>query len=221
MTSRANPRADTLGSLAFLGGMVAHNLLYPLSAGPGVWPLLFYIFFASLFVFGVFRLDQSAVLRRLIVVAALGVFVVGLANAYSPASWTRPALYTAAIAYHLVMVTTLVRFVFGDDVYTAVVVSATSLYLVLGSAFAPVFALIEWFEPGSFVTGMGAAVDWQSFLYFSYVTLTTLGYGDVTPQSFYAQAFATFEAVVGVLFTVLLLSRLVGIHAARPRPNRD
>jgi len=124
----------------------------------------------------------------------------------------------AAIAYHLVLIVSLARFVFGGEVFTAVVLAATSLYLVLGSAFTPVFGLIEWLEPGSFSTGLGTSADWQSFFYFSYVTLTTLGYGDVTPESFYAQAFAIFEAVVGVLFTVLLLSRLVGLHASQKRP---
>ena len=65
------------------------------------------------------------------------------------------------------------------------------------------------------MAGTGAEVQWQQLLYDSYVTLTTLGYGDILPVSFYAQAFAAFEAITGTLYTVLLLSRLVGLHAAR------
>jgi voltage-gated potassium channel Kch len=49
---------------------------------------------------------------------------------------------------------------------------------------------------------------------FSYVTLTTVGYGDITPQGFYAQSLVIFEAVIGVLYTVILLSRLVGLQAS-------
>ena len=51
-------------------------------------------------------------------------------------------------------------------------------------------------------------------VYFSYVTMTTVGYGDITPVGFYAQSFVTFEAVGGTLYSVLLLSRLVGMHAS-------
>jgi hypothetical protein len=86
---------------------------------------------------------------------------------------------------------------------------------LIGSGFAAVLALIEWCVPGSFVASSGAAVDWQQMVYFSYVTLTTLGYGDITPVGSYAQSFVAFEAIGGTLYTVMLLSRLVGLHASR------
>ena len=95
------------------------------------------------------------------------------------------------------------------------ILAATSLYLVLGSAFAAVFGLLLWLEPGAFVASSGADVEWQQLLYYSYVTLTTLGYGDIVPVGFHAQAFAAFEAIIGTLYTVVvLLSRLVGLHAS-------
>ena len=52
-----------------------------------------------------------------------------------------------------------------------------------------------------------APLGWQQLLYFSYITLTSVGYGDILPTGFHAQAFAAFEAIVGVLYTVILLSR--------------
>lgn len=85
---------------------------------------------------------------------------------------------------------------------------------MLGSIFAAVFGLVLWLEPGAFIASSGAEVQWQQLLYYSYVTLTTLGYGDIVPVGFYAQAFAAFEAIIGTLYTVILLSRLVGLHAS-------
>ncbi|MFC6487470.1 potassium channel family protein [Nitratireductor sp. GCM10026969] len=76
------------------------------------------------------------------------------------------------------------------------------------------FALIEWLAPGSFAASSGDEITWQKMVYYSYITLTTLGYGDITPVGTYAQAFASFEAVLGVLYTVILLSRLVGLYSA-------
>ena len=98
---------------------------------------------------------------------------------------------------------------------TEVLLAATSLYLILGSVFAAVFGVILWLEPGAFVASSGAEVQWQQLLYYSFVTLTTLGYGDIVPVGHYAQAFAAFQAIIGTLYTVLLLSRLVGLHASR------
>ncbi|MGF1471280.1 MAG: ion channel [Rubrobacteraceae bacterium] len=49
-------------------------------------------------------------------------------------------------------------------------------------------------------------------LYFSCIALTSLGYGDITPAKLYAQSFAAFEPIIGVVYTVVLLSRLVGMQ---------
>jgi hypothetical protein len=92
------------------------------------------------------------------------------------------------------------------------------IYLLLGDCFAAIFALIETLSPGSFhfaygspPTGAGLEID---MAYFSFVTLTTLGYGDITPVSPPAQTFATLEAVIGPMFVAVFIARLVGIRTA-------
>ena len=101
----------------------------------------------------------------------------------------------------------LARYTFAArEVFTDVILAATSLYLIIGSLFAAIFALVEALAPGSFASASGAVLDWQQLLYFfSYVTLTSLGYGDILPTGFHAQAFAAFEAigVVGAGYTVM------------------
>jgi voltage-gated potassium channel Kch len=60
----------------------------------------------------------------------------------------------------------------------------------------------------------------HQFLYFSLTTLTTLGYGDITPLSPFAQIWSTLEAVVGTLYIALLVARLVGMYQSqRSRPR--
>jgi len=56
---------------------------------------------------------------------------------------------------------------------------------------------------------------WQTLVYYSYATLTTLGYGDILPATFWARSAASFEAVVGVLYTAVIVARLVGLYAAK------
>lgn len=55
--------------------------------------------------------------------------------------------------------------------------------------------------------------DWTDVVYLRYATLTTLGYGDITPKTELARALTTAEAVIGVLFTAVFMSRLVGLYA--------
>lgn len=199
-----------------LAAILIHNLSYPLSAAGGVWPALFYGFYAAIYVVATWALTDSHILRVFAGSAGLAVFAAGLLNSYAPSNGAALAVYLTSIAYHLGMVVVLARYTFGArTVMTDVLISATSLYLVIGSGFAALLALVEWYVPGSFVASSGAVVDWQQMVYFSYVTLTTLGYGDITPVGFYAQSFVAFEAIGGTLYTVMLLSRLVGLHASR------
>lgn len=216
MLSLPTARNEVAANAAFLAAILIHNLTYPLSAAGGLWPALFYGFYAAIFVLATWALTDNQTLRALVGGAGFAVFIAGLLNSYAPSKEAALAVYLTSIAYHLGMIVVLARYTFGaKTVMTDVLISATSLYLVIGSGFAAVLAFIEWCVPGSFVASSGAAIDWQQMVYFSYVTLTTLGYGDITPVGFYAQSFVSFEAIGGTLYTVILLSRLVGLHASR------
>lgn len=216
MLSLPTARNKAAANAVILAAILLHNLTYPLSAAGGPWPALFYGFYAAIFVVATWALTDLKLLRCLMGCAGLAVFIAGVLNSYAPSSGAALSVYLTSITYHLGMVVMLARYTFGArTVMTDVLLSATSLYLVIGSGFAAVLALIEWSAPGSFVTSSGTPIDWQQMVYFSYVTLTTLGYGDITPVGFYAQSFVTFEAIGGTLYTVILLSRLVGLHASR------
>lgn len=216
MLSIPTARNKVTANASFLAAILIHNLTYPLSAAGGIWPALFYGFYGSIFVVATWALTDHGPLRVFVGSAGFAVFIAGILNSYTASNEAALAVYLTSITYHLGMVVVLARYTFGAmTVMTDVLISATSLYLVIGSGFAALLAFIEWCVPGSFVASSGTAIDWQQMVYFSYVTLTTLGYGDITPVGFYAQSFVSFEAIGGTLYTVILLSRLVGLHASK------
>jgi Ion channel len=99
----------------------------------------------------------------------------------------------------------------------ATVLGAACVYLLLGLFFASVFALTAVVGGPFFVTvAAPGAVD---YLYFSYVTLTTVGYGDLTARGDAGRMLAVCEALLGQLYLVTVLALLVG-HVGRPRPRR-
>ncbi|MBU1307005.1 MAG: potassium channel family protein [Alphaproteobacteria bacterium] len=214
--SRPVARNQIAANAALLVALILHNLTYPLSAAGGFWPAMFYAFYALIFVVATWALVTDRRLRGAVAICGAAVFAAGIANSYAPSSSAALGVYLGSIVYHLVMITVLSRYIFGAKVIvTDVLLSAASLYIVIGSGFAALFALVEWIVPGSFVANSGTAIGWQQMLYFSYITMTTVGYGDITPVGFYAQSIASFEAISGTLYTVILLSRLVGLHASR------
>ena len=104
---------------------------------------------------------------------------------------------------------------------------AIAAYLLLAVFFAYVYGLIEYVYPGSlrFPEGWQAASGelHQGFLYFSVVTITTLGYGDITPIHPWARSAVMLEAIIGPLYLAILVARLVslGIETRKTRPSHD
>ncbi len=94
-------------------------------------------------------------------------------------------------------------------------------YLLLAMAWAMLYVQIERWWPGSFSVPEQSDI-WASMLYYSLVTLTTLGYGDVLPVSDIARMAAGFEAVVGVLYIAVMVGSIVsGLHDRRTEERPD
>jgi hypothetical protein len=99
---------------------------------------------------------------------------------------------------------------------------ALSAYLIVGLMFASGYAAIEHLGESAFF-GNGQPADTQTFQYFSFTTLTTLGYGDFTAAQSGGRAVAVLEAMTGQVFLATLVARLVAAYrtpARRARPGR-
>lgn len=121
----------------------------------------------------------------------------------------------------------LSRILSHRTVTSGTVSGALCVFLLLGLMWGVIYVSVETVVPGSF-NGLSLSAespDRQGFFYFSFVTLTTLGYGDITPATTAARSMATLEAVVGQVFLVVLVARLVGLWAqsesGRSRPADD
>lgn len=96
------------------------------------------------------------------------------------------------------------------------------VYILLGIIWTMIYILINYFQPGSFQFQNGAEfinnVDsheqFVNLFYFSFVTITTLGYGDVIPIGKIAKMISVLEAVIGQLFIAISVARIVGLYTA-------
>jgi hypothetical protein len=114
-----------------------------------------------------------------------------------------------------------IRFAMRERVVDAEhVYAALSAYLLAGLCFGVLHWAIENAWPGSFgevgTGGTGAGFPLPTAIYFSFVTLATLGYGDVVPKSEVARGVAVLEAVGGQLYVAVMIARLVGAQLQRP-----
>lgn len=95
----------------------------------------------------------------------------------------------------------------GDRVFGAVV-----LYLLLGLLWAVAYHVVNRLVPGAFVGHPAGAVDLSDWVYFSFITLTTVGYGDITPAAQGARSLAMLEALTGQLYPAVIIARLVSLQ---------
>jgi voltage-gated potassium channel len=114
---------------------------------------------------------------------------------------------------------TLRQVLFGTEMNPNRLVGAICVFLLLGLIWSFVYSLLELFVPGSFKgfsPGHGPGED-SSWLYFSFVTLTTLGYGDITPVSGMARSLAFMQAVAGQFYVAVLVAGLVSAYISDRR----
>lgn len=118
----------------------------------------------------------------------------------------------------LATVFSMKRVLEGDFVDMNRIAGAISIYMLIGLVWGSVYFFLALLNPDAFRGLTDLAVSerahmhstYMDLLYYSYVTLTTLGYGDVTPVSRGAQSLAYLEAICGVMYVAVLVSALVG-----------
>ncbi len=115
-----------------------------------------------------------------------------------------------------VLVTSLMR---TQTVTVNTLCRAVAAYLLMGFAWAVVYEVVGMLDPGAFSLPSGDT-SWGRAVYCSFTTLTTLGYGDITPVSPVARSFVVTEAIVGPLYLAILLARLMGLFITQSRDRQ-
>ena len=116
------------------------------------------------------------------------------------------ALCFGTLLYFYIVVL-LVRNLLSYRVITAdLIYCAIATYFLIGIMWAGIYMVVEGISPGSF-SGISNMSD---LVYFSFVTLTTVGYGDISPQTILARRLAVFEAAMGGIYLAVIIAMLVG-----------
>ncbi len=203
--------------------LVVAFLVSPLlKSGPG--KLLSSLFFSLLLLSGVTTMWDKRLPRIGAAVVAVTAFIFIWLKHFNPENTT--VLFGAELCTfcYLVLLTGVVmRHVFKDGAVTASrVQGAVAGYILIGLTWATIYRILELYYPGSLIVsspaaGLATAVGEWDFTYFSFVTLTTLGYGDIIPIHPATRIFVIFEALIGQLFPATLLARLVSLQTVQTK----
>ena len=139
-------------------------------------------------------------------------------NHFRPDLVPPPVFLIAGLALIAFVVANLLRFVLrAPSVNTEVLCASISAYLMLGLLWTVAYWLVDQLSPGAFAfntkEGMQSIRGFNAF-YFSFITLSTVGYGDITPVSKVARMLAAMEAITGSLYVAVLIARLVALYSS-------
>jgi len=183
----------------------------------------------NLFITGVLLFSIVPLLkknRQLLIIAVILVvptFLVNWGTTFYPELWGFfPGIENlfSILFFGYILIVLFFIILSARKIDTNLIFGSVCIYLLIGLEWAFIYSLLEHQTPGSFqgnFTGFSDAVqrgDWlfPQFLYYSYTTLTTLGYGDIAPRTSPAQMISSLEAITGQFYLAILVARLIGIH---------
>ena len=175
------------------------------------------LFFTAIFIYAAYSFSRSKALAAAAVSLALPAIASFWLKPFVTGQWVEISGGLCGMAFIALIITALLRHIFlQQDVSADLIAGAIVAYLLIAVMWSLLYDVLEAAYPGSFKFPEGTTQPREQMsLYFSLVTITTVGYGDITPVTRVARAFANLEAVVGQLYLVILVSWLVGMYVSQ------
>lgn len=192
-------------------------IIAPLLADFKILRIVFDAFLTMIFIFGCFAVSRS----RYVPWIAFFLSVPMLLSVWlSYFGWDFNLLVLVGnifgILYFGLISSVILAYIFSiKKVSNDIIIAALVVYLLLGILWGFSYEVIDLLQPGSFRAPEGLLGQGGSgFTYYSFITLTTIGYGDITPVTGIARSFSQLEGIVGQSYMAVLVARLVGLHVA-------
>jgi voltage-gated potassium channel len=173
---------------------------------------------AAILVAGSYALsERKQLFRTAIVLSAIATVGACLPLTF-PEHWAVVASHSSTILLGAFFCVSILSYVLHSGRVTSdKIFAAICVYLLAGFVWTYAYELLDDVRPGSFADSTEASrtddvARITQFRYFSFATLTTLGYGDILPRSSTARTMAVLEAVMGQIYLAVLVARLVGLH---------
>lgn len=199
-----------------LVALVSVLFVYPYLLGRPMTEVFLVLLNATVVLAAVYVVGNTR--RHLITALAIGIpqLVVSAINVADPGHDVTIAQAVVSILFYGYALIRVLDYVLrGRDVTLDKIYGAAGVYLLMGFMWASCFDLVATLQPDAFALQgavPGVPLAFRDLVHFSFVTLTSLGYGDITPVSDHARSLAFLEVIAGNLYMALLVARLVGAY---------
>ena len=198
----------------FLLGLLLIDVMVIGLAGSGRWATFFYTPITAATLLLALRTSEARPTTMRIAWTAAIVAIVASAGVAITGS-THLTGYVYFMLFALLLMSPLAiarRILLSDRVTLRLLIAAICVYLMIGLLFTFVYLGVDRVHPNFFA--QGAQKDPSIYLYFSFITMTTVGFGDFTPGYSVPRVLVVFEAMLGQVFLVTAVARLVSLYSS-------
>ena len=220
---RQSKKRVPLGQIIFRGRFL-FLLIYllvliaiqPFDEAIGELGLLLDIIISVILVSAIYAVSQKRRNTVIGILLAVPLLITIWTKQFLKIEWLQIPETIIGIAFFGFIITLILKFIFNEDeIKGDLIAGAAAVYLLLAIAWAYAYRAIGVIQPGSFAIADTQNITQSLSLYYSFVTITTLGYGDIFPVTTAAKSCAILEAVVGQLYLVITIAWLVGVHVSQ------
>ena len=175
------------------------------------------LFFSIIFIATIYAVSQKRyhiiIAAILIIPALFAVWIPDIPTNNTPLTFG----YICGLIVFAFAVISILNYIFNEETVTRQTISAAvAVYLLIALMWSFIYRLIENLYPASFAVAHAKLEGAENiYLYFSLVTITTLGYGDITPTGSQALSLAVLEAITGQIYLVVVVAWFVGLYVSR------
>jgi voltage-gated potassium channel len=211
----------TINNIVLLICLIVMILFFPVLSFHRV--LMKNILFMAIVLFGTFSLDFVKRAQKILIASGTVTICLVWLDHFFPNQVLDLVFSFSFFCFNLSIVIFMVRHIAkSEKINVTIIINSINGYLLIGILGSVLLAMAELLQKSLYHMDTGAinfaggtAKGFHDFLYFSFVTLTTLGYGDVTPVSAFAKSATIIIAITGQLYLTILIAMLVGKFLSR------
>jgi hypothetical protein len=206
-------RGRFLFLLIYLLALIAAQ---PIDEAIGRFGLILNIAVSIILISAVYAISEKSIHTVIGILLAVPLLCILWAKEIFEIPWLQIPETIIGITFFVFIITIVLKFLFSqEEIKRDMLAGAASVYLMLAIVWMYAYRLIALIQPGSFAIADAQNIEQTTALYYSFVTITTLGYGDIFPVTTLAKSCAILEAVVGQLYLVVTVAWLVGMQVSQ------
>ena len=198
-------------------------IAYPLLPPSNLTRLIFQILITGILIFSIYSLIQNKRQFTIGLFLAVPALALGWIGLYTSAHFiTIAGLMFRILFFGYIIFVFLTSIFKSKEITSDLIYGSICIYFLIGFEWSFIYSLSEVMKPGSFelssiiqgteITANDTHSIYPHFIYFSFTTLTTLGYGDILPRTLSSKFLTSLEAITGQFYVAVLVARLVALH---------